>query len=136
MKTVFVRACLLGVLAVTGACSPKAATIVPLAETPAGQCVQEVVLPKITEIKPAQVKPGSQVSFIGTGGYVRDSCGGISEGARKFKLYLDNEPIADISCYVNHCEGKFVLSSAIAPGSHCLGVQEGTCQLELEVSGD
>ncbi len=87
------------------------------------------------EIRPAQIMPGSEVTVIASGGYFRDTCGGYNEGSRIYKIYLDNEPIADLSCYINHCEGKFVLSDSIAVGSHCMGVQKGTCQLELQVAG-
>jgi len=98
--------------------------------------VQEEVLPKIEEIQPAEIKPGSEVTVIASGGYLRDNCGGYNEGSRVYKIYLDDEPYADLSCYVNHCEGKFVLPESIAAGSHCVGVQKGTCQLELQVTGE
>ena len=67
---------------------------------------------------------------------MRDTCGGYNRKvADVYKIYLDNEPIADLPCYGNHCEGKFILSESIAVGSHCMGVQKGTCQMELQVAG-
>ncbi len=93
-------------------------------------------MPKIEEIRPAQIKPGSEVTVIASGGYVRDNCGGYNESARSYTIYLDDEPFADLSCYVNHCEGKFVLPESTTVGPHCLGVQKGTCQMELEVAGE
>jgi hypothetical protein len=97
-------------------------------------CAQEEVTPRILEIRPAEIKPGSEVTVIASGGFIKDTCGGYVEEARTYKIYMDNEPIADLSCYINHCEGKFVLSESIAVGSHCMGVQKGTCQLEMQVA--
>ena len=131
----FAIAVLSGVLLVgASACSPRQSTIVPFPLTSATPCAQEEIGPKITEIRPAEIKPGSEVTVIATGGYFRDTCGGYHEDARTYKIYVDNEPIADLSCYVHHCEGKFVLPESIAVGSHCMGVQKGACQLELHVA--
>lgn len=128
-------------LAVTTACSLEqkalsyAATTTPRSlSTATVQCEQEVVPPQITEVRPAQVIPGSEISVIGSGGYVQDTCGGYIEGSKTFKLYLDNEPIGDLSCYINHCEEQLTLSSAISLGSHCLSVQKDKCQFEFQVT--
>jgi hypothetical protein len=128
-------------LAVTTACSPEqtalsdAATATPRSSfTATVQCEQEVVPPQITEVRPAQAIPGSEISVIGSGGYVQDTCGGYSEGSKTFKLYLDNEPIGDLSCYINRCEKQLTLSSAISSGSHCLSVQKDECQFEIQVT--
>jgi hypothetical protein len=127
--------------ALAAACSPvraippDGATLVAFPATSTFQCVQEEVLPKIRDIRPTEIAPGSEVTVSGSGGYFRDSCGGTNEGARAYKIYLDNEPIADLLCYINHCEGKFVLADSIAIGPHCVGVQKGTCQIELQVTG-
>ena len=115
--------------------SPEAPTLAVLPQSPTKQCVSEEILPTIKEIQPEEVGPGSEVTVIASGGYLRDSCGGYFEGARAYKIYLDNEPVADLACYVNHCEGKFTLPQDMAAGSHCLGVQKGACQLELTVAG-
>ena len=127
-------------LVIVAACAPLAKkpatkpTIASFPGTPTVQCVQEEVLPKIEEIQPAEIKPGTEVTIRASGGYLRDSCGGYNESSRTYKIYLDNEPVADLSCYVNHCEGKFRLAESTGPGSHCLGVQKGTCQRELQVA--
>jgi hypothetical protein len=112
--------------------SPNAATATPpVPMTATVPCEQTLVPPQITEIQPAQAIPGSEINVIGSGGFIRDTCGGYIEGSRVFKLYLDNEPIGDLSCYVNHCEGKLTLSSTISSGSHCLSVEPDNCQFEF-----
>ena len=98
------------------------------------QCKQELILPQIMEIRPAQARPGGEIEVIGAGGYVRDSCGGYVEGARTFELYLDNELLGDLSCYVNHCEGKLTMPSTLSEGSHCLSVETDKCQFEFQVT--
>ena len=134
--------CALCLMMITAACSgvrassSSEATPSPAGLTQAVQCLQEQVLPKILEIQPVVIKPGSEVKISGSGGYIKDSCGGYVEGSQVFKLYLDDEPMAELSCYVNHCEGKLVLPENIAVGSHCLGVQKGSCQMELEVTAN
>jgi 3D (Asp-Asp-Asp) domain-containing protein len=141
-KSTATMACAFGLMIVTAACSgvransSVAATASPAGLTQAVQCVQEQVLPKILKIEPVVIKPGSEVKISGSGGYLKDSCGGYFEGSQVFKLYLDNEPMAELSCYVNHCEGNLVLPENIAVGSHCLGVQKGSCQMELEVTAN
>jgi hypothetical protein len=97
--------------------------------------VQQEILPTITEVQPAEITRGSEVSLVGKGGYLKDSCGGYLEGARTYQVYLDDEPAGELSCYANHCEGKFKLPARAGVGKHCLGVQKGTCQMELEVVG-
>ena len=91
------------------------------------------MLPKIEEIRPATIKPGTEVSVVASGGYLRDNCGVFIEGSRVYKLYFDDEPIADLACYINHCEGKFTLPLSVSAGRHCMGVQKGSCQTEVDV---
>ncbi len=128
-------------LVVLTACAPPApatapAKLVPFPGTPTAACVQEEVLPKIEEIRPEEIKPGGEVMVTASGGYFRDSCGGFNESARVYKIYFDDEPVGDLSCYVNHCEGKFVLAESVTAGPHCMGVQKGSCQLEVQVAGN
>lgn len=124
------------------ACSPRAdtattvPTLVAFQAAPPTACPQEEILPTIKELKPAEIKPGTEVTVVASGGYFRDTCGGVQESARTYKIYLDDEPAADMVCYVNHCEGKLQLPATISPGAHCLGVQKGTCQMKLDVRGD
>jgi hypothetical protein len=128
-------------LILTTACSPEQ-TISPEATTATPstmitvtvQCEQTLVPPDILEIQPAEPIPGSEINVIGSGGYIQDTCGGYIEGSKIFKLYLDNEPIGDLSCYVNRCEGKLTLPGTLSTGTHCLSVQPDECQFEFQIT--
>jgi len=100
-------------------------------ETP--QCAEKTILPTVTDLQPSQALPGSEITIIGKGGYIQDSCGGFNESARTFKLYLDNESVGDLLCYVNHCEVKIELADTIASGLHCLSTQKDFCEFEFQV---
>jgi hypothetical protein len=100
----------------------------------ATSCVQELVPPQLTEIQPAQPLPGSEITILGTGGYLQDSCGGYIESARVFALYLDRESAGDLTCYVSRCETKVTLPDMISTGSHCLSVESEECQFEFQVT--
>lgn len=113
---------------------PGAVTDTPPPFDTATTCVQELVPPRITETQPAQAAPGSEITVIGTGGYIQDSCGGYNESSRGFALYLDQEPVGDLSCYVNRCEAKVTLPDTISTGMHCLSVQRDECQFEFQVT--
>jgi hypothetical protein len=102
----------------------------------ATSCEQAEVPPRITEVRPADAKPGSQVTVIGSGGFFRDNCGGYDESARAYQIYLDDELAGSISCYVNHCEGKLLIPQSAVAGKHCLGVHKGTCQMEISIVHD
>jgi hypothetical protein len=115
------------------AVSPQAATLVPFPSEAATRCVQEEVFPKITQVQPPQITPGAEILLVASGGYLKDSCGGYNESARTYPVYLDDEPAGELQCYVNHCEGKLRLPERTGVGRHCLGVQKGSCQMELEV---
>src|SRR5688572_30900147 len=119
-------------LALMTACTPEQSAL-SSAATPGPslavtlECEQEEVPPQITEVQPAQIVPGSEISVIASGGFTRDTCGGFFEGAKDFKLYLDNETVGNLSCYINRCEEKFILSGSISAGTHCLSVQTDEC---------
>jgi hypothetical protein len=85
------------------------------------------------EIQPAEPAAGSELKVIGSGGYIQDTCGGYIEGARESKLYLDHEPIGDLSCYVNRCEGNLTLPATLTNGPHCLSVEANACEFEFQV---
>ena len=99
-------------------------------------CAQTLVPPEIMEIQPPQPVAGSEITIIGSGGYLQDTCGGFIEGAGSFRLYLDNEPLGEVSCYVNRCEGKATLPDAIATGAHCLSTEPDTCPFEFQVTSN
>ncbi len=103
----------------------------PPVETPA--CTEKMVLPVITEIQPSPVLPGGEITIIGRGGYIQDSCGGYNESAKAFKLYLDDEPVGDLECYVNHCETKIKLASSITLAEHCLSTRLHICEFRFQV---
>jgi hypothetical protein len=122
------------------ACSapPRPATVPSLVAfpgAPTAHCVQEEVLPTIEQVSPPEIRAGTEVLVTARGGYFRDNCGGFNESSRAYKLYFDDEPVTDLWCYVNHCEGKFVLPASVAAGRHCMGVQKGSCQTEIDVEG-
>ena len=137
-----VRLALFVTLGVLAACTParpaasRPAQLVPFPGTPTAQCAREEVLPKITEIEPDEIRPGVELTITASGGYFKDDCGGIDESSRMYQIFFDDEPVADLSCYVNHCEGKFTLPPGTTAGAHCMGVQKGTCQLKVDVTGD
>lgn len=132
----------LGFLITAAGCSPQAgastSTTLP-SLTPTVPCEQTVILPQITEIQPTQPLPGNEVTVIGSGGYIQDTCGGYIEGAREFMLFLDSEIVGNFSCYVNRCEASIVLPDNIAIGPHCLAAEEFTaskpdgCPYEFQV---
>jgi hypothetical protein len=138
-RRLLVAACVL--LAWLAACAPgqsarPVATLVPFDGSTPTSCVQQEVLPKITEVQPGRITPASEISLIATGGYIKDSCGGFNESARSYPVFLDDELVGELQCYVNHCEAKFRLPDRAGVGRHCLGVQKGSCQMELNVVAD
>jgi hypothetical protein len=98
------------------------------------ECVEKTIPPIIADIQPSQIMPGSEITITGTGGYIQDSCGGFNESARRFNLYLDNDSVGDLACYVNYCEVKIVLTDTIESGLHCLSTQKDICEFEFQVA--
>lgn len=117
--------------------SPRGST--PESSTPTRvvtACLEQQVLPQLTQAKPQRVARGELIKVMGVGGYLRDSCGGINESARTFPVYLDNLQIGSITCYVNRCEGAFQLADGTSPGSHCLSVEVSQCTIEIQMLGN
>jgi hypothetical protein len=122
------------------ACAPgkpaaPVATLAPFHDDATPNCVSQEIVPTITEVQPARITPGSEVTLVASGGYLKDSCGGYNESDRTYQVYLDDEPAAELLCYVHRCESRFKLPERAGVGRHCLGVQKGTCQMELVVVG-
>ncbi len=117
-----------------------AATATPIAPaaapSPSGCLSGEaatIVWPQLSDLQPKQAAEGSEVTVIASGGYVQCGASGFNESARSFRVNLDGVAVSSISCYVNHCEGKFTLPRGVAAGTHLVSV-EGGSHLTLEVT--
>lgn len=121
----------------TPADSPALTIVVPMGATlptqPAGQCAAVPVLPGITEISPARGVAGSPLKVLGSGGFTQDDCGAYNESAKTFPLFLDDAPVGELSCYVNHCEVTITLPKDTSAGTHCLSLKKGACDFEFQV---
>jgi len=118
------------------ALTPKTPVATPTWTAEASDCILEEVPPRLSEIQPAQVAPGDEITVIGSGGYLRDNCGGYNESARDFQLYFDGEPVGVLSCYVNHCEASLTTPANASPGAHCISVAEVGCEINIQVAGN
>ncbi len=97
-------------------------------------CGEATIPPRIVDVQPSPIRPGSQITITGTGGYIQDSCGGYNESARTFNLFLDNELVSDLLCYVNQCKLTIYLADMITTGSHCLSTQKDICEYKFQVT--
>lgn len=87
------------------------------------QCDQEIILewPVIDEVLPRPAIPGAQIEIAGHGGAIR--CGNAyNESSRDFDVYLDDEPVGTINCFVNHCEGSLDIPSDLESGTYSLRI--------------
>lgn len=87
------------------------------------QCDQELVLewPVIDQVVPSPASAGTRVEISGHGGAIR--CGNAyDESSRDFDVFLDDESVGSINCYVNHCEGSVILPENLEQGSHWLTI--------------
>ncbi len=114
---------------------PTTPTPLPATLAPFDACTVEqggtLVPPTLIEVQPAEPAPGAEITVVASGGYVQ--CGSaVNESARDFLLYLGENWVGVVSCYVNRCEGKAQLPQDLAPGVHVLEA-EGGSQLEFEV---
>lgn len=139
---VILSICLGLVVSLGPACDPgrmaPPSTPTPLA-TATLLCEQTLIPPQIVEIQPARPMPGDEITVMGYGGHIEDTCGGFIEGSREFTFYLDGEPAGSLSCYINRCEGKFTLPDTASTGTHCLTAGEAPlfepaqCPFEFEL---
>ncbi len=135
-----VRAVMCLAMLALAACAPATSvpsvvpTLAAFPGTPTPQCVPVEELPQIKGVEPERIKAGTEVTVSGSGGIFKDNCGGYNESARTYQIFFDDEPIADLVCYVGQCQGKFVIPEKTPAGSHCLGVQKGTCQMKVDVA--
>jgi hypothetical protein len=85
-----------------------------------------MVWPQLTDLQPRPVAAGSTVTVTASAGYVTCGASGLNESARHFQIDLDSQPVGSISCYVNHCEGNFVLPATTAVGTHAVTAEGGS----------
>jgi hypothetical protein len=92
-----------------------------------------IVWPKLEKLEPDRARPGVTVRVTGREGYLLLPGGGYDESYRTFIMYLDGRKISTIECYVNHCEGKFVVPDFASMGAHEVSV-EGGSTLMLQIA--
>ena len=109
----------------------RAATATPIRPIPGPGGT--IVWPKLDKLEPDRARPGVAVRVTGTEGYLLLPGGGYDESYRTFILYLDGRKISTIECYINHCEGKFVVPDFASTGSHEVSV-EGGSSLVLQIA--
>jgi len=123
---------------VIAACSGNSAheiTALPL-EQPTE--VPKIVWPEFDSIEPVRAAEGTTVTIQGRGGYLVSGVEGsimYDESYREFKLFFDDEEIGDLGCFVNRCEGEFVLPSGVELGEHVIST-EGDATIQIEIIGD
>lgn len=92
------------------------------------------VYPSLSGIQPNDAAPGQEIKVQGSGGLIElrkpnGSAGGYIESARSFELFLDGQEVGSIQCYVNVCDGAFILPVDIHPGDHEISVGGGSTQI-------
>lgn len=89
------------------------------------------IYPTLQSLVPNVAKPGEKVKVTGTGGYQKTWDGGFIEGSRYFQLYFDGDSIGAIQCYLQLCDGEFLVPQTTS-GSHIVST-EGGSKLSLSV---
>jgi hypothetical protein len=85
--------------------------------------------PTLEKVDPSPAIIGQEVKIVGRGGYqeIETEAGtGYDESYRTFQLYLDDEAIGEIGCYVNRCEAELILPIDLEPGQHEFSVEGGS----------
>ena len=85
--------------------------------------------PTLETVDPSPAIIGQEVKIVGRGGYqeIETEAGtGYDESYRTFQLYLDDDLIGEIGCYVNRCEAEFTLPIDLEPGQHEFSVEGGS----------
>jgi immune inhibitor A len=121
--------CLLAVACAQTTPSPNPASTATSTPPPS----TETVWPVLQALEPATVAPGQEVYVTGTGRYFQVSSG-HDESSRDFPLFLNSEPIGVVNCYVNRCEGTFIVPLGTVSGVHEVSL-EGGSRMSLEVEG-
>ena len=111
--------------------------ITPATATP--EFTQFTVYPSISGIQPNEALPGQEIKVQGSGGLIElrkpdGSVTGYIESAKSFELFLDGQAVGSIQCYVNVCDGSFVLPVATQQGDHEISVEGGSTQILVMVA--
>jgi hypothetical protein len=97
-------------------------------------CDESLILdwPVLDSVIPIPAEPGSTLQLAGHGGAIR--CGNAyDESSRDFDVYLDDERVGSINCYVNHCEGTIDLPQDLEKGTYILSIgPEDEYELEVQ----
>ncbi len=107
---------------------------------PLGQPTEatKIVWPEFDSVEPVRAAEGTTVTIQGRGGYLVPGVEGSTmydESYREFKLFFDDEEIGDLGCFVNRCEGEFVIPSGVELGEHVISI-EGGAAIQIEIIGD
>jgi hypothetical protein len=89
----------------------------------------DIVWPTLEMVEPSPVIIGQEMKIIGRGGYheIETEAGiGYDESFRTFQVYLNDEPIGEIGCFVNRCEAEIKLPGELLPGQYELSVEGGS----------
>ena len=89
------------------------------------------ILPTLLRLSPVEVAPGGETEIEGSGGHIelRTADGsrvGYIESSTDFPLFLDNESIGAINCFVNTCRGTVTIPNGTLTGSHQISVEGGS----------
>ena len=110
---------------------PVSAAVTPVATSASPEVTQVPVPPSLSVVAPEELAPGEEVQIAGSGGLIelRTADGkvrGYIESAKSFTLFFDGEPVGDIDCYVNTCQGAFNVPGDATPGRHEISVEGGS----------
>ena len=103
------------------------------------EATQVPIAPSLLRLRPTEVVPGSEIELEGTGGHIelRTADGsriGFIESSTSFPVFLADETIGSIKCFVNTCRGTVTIPQETLPGNHQISV-EGGSSLTLTVVG-
>ena len=87
--------------------------------------------PSLLRLSPGEVAPGDEIEIEGSGGHIelRTADGtrvGSIESSTVFPVFLADEPIGSIKCFVNTCRGAVAIPQETLPGSYQITVEGGS----------
>ena len=103
------------------------------------EATQVPIAPSLLRLRPTEVAPGAEIELEGTGGHIelRTADGsriGFIESSTSFPVFLADETIGTINCFVNTCRGTVTIPQETLPGDYKISV-EGGSSLALTVLG-